>query len=99
MNPGKWIDALRSDGHGPATIKDVARLAGVSRSTVSNVIRGSSTVADDLRQRVMAVIAETNYRPDARARSLRERTTGMIALITADTGNPFYASLGLGVEE
>jgi DNA-binding LacI/PurR family transcriptional regulator len=97
--PREWIDALRSDGRSPATIKDVARLAGVSRSTVSNVIRGSSTVADDLRARVMAVIAETNYRPDARARALRERTTGMIALITADTGNPFYASLGLGVEE
>lgn len=99
VNQRQWIDALRHDGNGPATIKDVARLAGVSRSTVSNVIRGSSTVADDLRQRVLAVIAETNYRPDARARSLRERTTGMIALIIADTGNPFYASFGLGVEE
>ena len=71
VNQRQWIDALRHDGNGPATIKDVARLAGVSRSTVSNVIRGSSTVADDLRQRVLAVIAETNYRPDARARSLR----------------------------
>ncbi len=99
MNQHPWIDALRQEGRGPATITDVARLAGVSRSTVSNVIRGSATVADDLRQRVHAVIAETNYRPDARARSLRERTTGMIALIIADTGNPFYASFGLGIEE
>jgi LacI family transcriptional regulator len=99
VNQHPWIDALRHDGNDRATIKDVARLAGVSRSTVSNVIRGSSTVADDLRQRVLAVIAETNYRPDAGARSLRERTTGMIALIIADTGNPFYASFGLGVEE
>ena len=99
VNQRPWIDALRHGDDGPATIKDVARLAGVSRSTVSNVIRGSSTVADDLRQRVLTVIAETNYRPDARARSLRERTTGIIALIIADTGNPFYASFGLGVEE
>ena len=79
-------------------MKDVARAAGVSRSTVSNVVRGATTVLPETRDRVLAAVAATDYRPHALARALRERTTGVVALIVTDAGNPFYASLGEGIE-
>jgi ribokinase len=56
------------------TIADVARLAGVSTGTVSNVLNGTATVRPDTRDRVEAVIRELSFRPNALARSLIART-------------------------
>lgn len=64
---------------GRTTIYDVARAAGVSHQTVSNVLRGSGRVGAATRARVHAAIAELNYRPHAGAASLRTRRTGRIA--------------------
>ena len=55
------------------TILDVAARSGVSKSTVSNVIRGSSGVSADARRRVLAAVAELGYRPNAVARQLVQR--------------------------
>ncbi len=85
-------------GGSAVTMKDIARIAGVSRSTVSNVVRGQPTVQPETRERVLSAIAATGFRPHALARALRERTSGVVALIVTDTGNPFYASLGVGIE-
>src|SRR5439155_24789018 len=58
------------------TILDVARAAGVSKSTVSNVIRGAGKTSPGTRERVLGAIADVGYRPNAIARSLvRQRTT------------------------
>jgi LacI family transcriptional regulator len=79
-------------------MKDVARLAGVSTSTVSHVINKDRFVSEAIREKVDAAIKSLNYAPSALARSLKlnqTRTIGM--LITAST-NPFYSELVRGVE-
>jgi LacI family transcriptional regulator len=63
------------------TIVDVARLAGVSRSTVSRVMNGREDVRTIVRARVLQVIDETGYRPSATARSLVSRRTGVLGLV------------------
>jgi LacI family transcriptional regulator len=81
-----------------ATLNDVARLAGVSKSTVSNVIRGVEPVAEDTRTRVEEAIEALGYRPNAVARALRERTTQILGMVVPQLDNPFYAQLALGAE-
>ena len=64
-----------------ATIQDVARLAGVSTTTVSHTFSGNGTVATATQQRVRAAADQLGYRPDALARGLRSSRLGVIALI------------------
>ena len=71
------------------TINDIARLAGVSKKTVSRVINGSPFVRADTRERIDAVIAETGYAPDPQARGLAFRRSFLIGLIY-DNPNPQY---------
>ncbi|WP_395017349.1 LacI family DNA-binding transcriptional regulator [Dongia sp.] len=80
------------------TLMDVAEKAGVSKSTVSNVIRGTAMVAEETRARVERAIAETGYHPNAIARSLKARTSSAIGIVVPDLTNPFYAQLAVGVE-
>ena len=80
------------------TLIDVARRAGVSKSTVSNVIRGATPVAKATRARVERAIADTRYHPNAIARSLKARTSTAIGIIVPDLTNPFYAELAAGAE-
>ncbi|WP_421692677.1 LacI family DNA-binding transcriptional regulator [Aestuariivirga sp.] len=80
------------------TLVEVARRAGVSKSTVSNVIQGSAAVAEATRKRVEKAIRETGYRPNAIARSLRARTSHSIGMIVPDLSNPFHAALSVAVE-
>ena len=80
------------------TLNDVAERAGVSKSTVSNVIRGAALVAEATRTRVERAIAETGYHPNAIARSLKARTSTALGIVVPDLTNPFYAQLAVGVE-
>ncbi len=80
------------------TILDVAAKAGVSRSTVSRVLTDSSRVDPATKRRVLAVMAELNYRPSQVARNLRRSQTRMIALLVPDIANPFFGQLVQGVE-
>lgn len=80
------------------TLFDVARRAGVSKSTVSNVIRGDGRVAHTTRQRVERAIAEMQYHPDVIARALKVRTSTAIGIVVPDLTNPFYAELAAGAE-
>ena len=63
------------------TVIDVARHAGVSKSTVSNVVRGKAVVAPATRARVEASVRTLGYRPNGVARALRERATKVLALV------------------
>ncbi|MDR5709008.1 MAG: LacI family DNA-binding transcriptional regulator [Armatimonadota bacterium] len=81
------------------TIKDVARLAGVSPATVSAVLNNSAFVSPPLRQRVERAIRSLNYHPNALARGLKTRRTHTIALLVSDIRNPFYTGLVRGVED
>src|SRR5450631_4812669 len=74
-----------------ATIKDVARAAGVSTATVSAVVNDSAYVSPELRARVLAVIHDLGYTPSLHARNLRGGRSELIALVVSDLANPFYA--------
>ncbi|MCB0906977.1 MAG: LacI family DNA-binding transcriptional regulator [Nocardioidaceae bacterium] len=82
-----------------ATIVDVARLAGVSVSTVSHVVNGTRNVSDETRERVVRAIAATNYRQDRVARALRRAQTDTLALLLSDAGNLVLDEMVLGVEQ
>ncbi|MFO1014898.1 MAG: LacI family DNA-binding transcriptional regulator [Caulobacteraceae bacterium] len=71
------------------TINDIARIAGVSKKTVSRVINDSPSVQQETRERIEAVIAETGYTPDPQARGLAFRRSFLIGLIY-DNPNPQY---------
>ncbi len=75
------------------TIVDVANLSGVSKSTVSNVIRGAEHLSEATRDRVLTAIAELGYRPNAVARDLKSQRTTTLGLIVGDLRNPHYAEL------
>ena len=81
------------------TLVDVARRAGVSKSTVSNVIHGAPLVAEATRKRVERAIAETGYHPNAIAQSLKSRTSTAIGVIVPDLKNPFHAELAVSIEQ
>lgn len=68
----------------PATLEDVAAVAGVSRATVSRVINGATTVDPALRRVVEAAVATTGYVPNRAARSLVTRRTDSIALVVSE---------------
>jgi LacI family transcriptional regulator len=77
----------------PATMRDVAKLAGVSQPTVSRVLNQKESniaISDETVTKVMAAIKELNYRPNVLAQSLRTQETKMIALLLADITNSFY---------
>jgi DNA-binding LacI/PurR family transcriptional regulator len=80
------------------TLIDVARRAGVSKSTASNVIRGTTVVAEATRMRVERAIVETGYHPNVIARSLKARASTVLGIVVPDLTNPFYAELTAGVE-
>jgi LacI family transcriptional regulator len=83
-----------------ATMQDVARLADVSKATVSAVLNSSSDVRENTRERVMSAIALLNYRaqhaPSRRDRTEREPTLG---LVIKEVDNPYYAEVVLGARE
>ena len=76
-----------------ATIRDVAKAAGVSIATVSAVINDSAYVSPELRKRVQAAIDELNYTPSAVARNLNHGRSQLIAMVVADLANPFWSHL------
>ena len=80
-------------------VKDVARHAGVSLGTVSNVLNRPSLVAPATRSRVLAVIAELGFVRNEAARQLRAGRSRTIGLIVLDVANPFFTDLAAGVEE
>ena len=81
------------------TIHDVARAAGVSKSTVSNVIRGAEGVAETTRERVLAAAAEVGYRPNVLARGLVQRSTTTVGIVVGDLANPIFSELAKLAEQ
>jgi len=75
------------------TSQDIARLAGVSQSTVSRVIRDHPSIKEKTRQHVLRVIREHGYTPSAAARQMKTNRSGAIAVVVANLTNPLYPSL------
>ena len=74
------------------TIFDVAAAAGVSKSTVSNVVRGVE-VSETTRVRVLGAIERLNYKPNAIARQFVKQRTTMLGVLVGDLSNPYYAQM------
>jgi DNA-binding LacI/PurR family transcriptional regulator len=75
------------------TILDVAAEAGVSKSTVSNVVRGAERVSEPTRARVLAAIERLNYKPNAIARQFVRQRTTILGVLVGDLSNPYYAQM------
>jgi DNA-binding LacI/PurR family transcriptional regulator len=82
----------------PATLGDVAQLAGVSPSTVSNVVRGADVVAARTKRRVLVAIDQLGYRPNALARHLLQGHATTVGIIARELTNPFIAEMAALVE-
>lgn len=95
------MTADRGGRTGRPTMREVAELAGVGLKTVSRVVNGEGRVSPQTRARVDAAIAQTGYRPNEVARSMRGMRTGQgrvdIGLLVGDLSNPFFASLAWAV--
>ena len=86
-------------GRKAVTVTDIARGCGVSRATVSLVLRGSPLVHADTRARVEAELKRQRYVYNRSAANLRRQTSSSVALVINDLSNPFFAEFAAGVDE
>jgi len=80
------------------TIYDIAKAAGVGKSTVSNVLSGKGSASEETRQRILQYAREMGYRPNLIARNLSQHKTFTLALILPSITNPFYPETMEAVE-
>lgn len=81
------------------TLTDVAKLAGVSASTVSRVVNQNGYVSEEIADRVKKAVVELDYRPNGVARSFRSKTTMTVGVVVADLTNLYFMEALRGVEE
>lgn len=79
------------------TIKDVARHAQVSVTTVSHVINATRFVSAGSRERVLHAVATLNYVPSALARSLKNNRTHTVGMMIPNSSNPYFAEIIRGI--
>jgi LacI family transcriptional regulator len=82
-----------------ATLKEVAKLAGVSTATVSNALNGTKYVSEEVKDKIYTAIKELNYQPNIVAKSLRVQESRIIGLLISDIANPFFSIVVRGIEE
>lgn len=83
---------------GSVTIKDIAKLAGVSCATVSRVLNGTPSVTPELRDRILALCRQHGYRRNLLARGLSAGKTNLVGCILSDLDNPLFADMALALE-
>lgn len=93
------FDSLEPNRKKPATIRQVAEMAGVSIATVSRVLAGADVVSDELAERVQNAARLLDYHPNHIARSFRTQKTRLVALVVSDIENPFFTSIVRGIEK
>jgi len=83
-----------------ATIDDVARLAGVSKSSVSRVVNGNfQYMSEKMKQKIIAAIEELEYTPNSLAQSLKKKKSQVIGIVLSDISNTFWSDVLKGVQE
>lgn len=82
-----------------ASMKDVAKQAGVSIATVSNIINNTSKVKDETRDRVYKAIKDLSYQVDLNARRLRTRQSNVVGFLVSEIFNYFYQEVGFSIEK
>ena len=96
---GFWIDMGRRNHPDPAALDDVARVAGVSRSTAGRALGGYGSASSAARVRVLAAAAELRYRPNALARSMKSGTTRTLGVVVSDIGLAFFSQAVRGIAD
>lgn len=93
--------SIREPPQAEVTLKELARRAGVHASTVSRVANGdpSLRIAPGTRERIEALLRETQYRPNGIARSLKLRQSFVLGVIVPDVTNPVFAAMFRGIED
>lgn len=81
------------------SIREVAKIAGVSPSTVSRVMNGTAKVDEEKQQRVLQAIEETGFKPNELARALFKKSSKMIGVIVPNIENPFFNEMAKAIEE
>ena len=84
--------------HTKVTIKDIARMANVSHTTVSRALNNKARIKNETKEKILAIARGLNYRPDFVARSLVMRRTKTLGLVITTIANPFYTELSQGIE-
>jgi len=80
------------------TIKDIARIANVSHTTVSRALNNRSRIRSETKEKILFIARDLDYRPNLVARSLVMRRTKTLGLVITTIANPFYTELALGIE-
>ena len=80
------------------TIKDVAKAAGVSYSTVSRALTGSPEISEETRSRILQICKEMNYTVNTVARSMVKKSTKLLGLIIPSVNNPFMSELAYHID-
>ena len=80
------------------TIKDIARMANVSHTTVSRALNNKSRIKNETKEKILSIAGALNYRPDFIARSLVMKRTKTLGLVITTIANPFYTELSQGIE-
>ena len=81
------------------TIQDIAREVGVSISAVSHAFNNPTEISADLRERILRVARDCDYRPDPRARALRRGESSLIALVVSSLANAYFSGLAQAIQE
>jgi DNA-binding LacI/PurR family transcriptional regulator len=81
------------------TIKDIARQAGVSHTTVSRALHHSPLISEDTTQRIQAIALELNYHPSVAARSLKTNRTQALGVIVSHIDDPFFSEILQGIDD
>ncbi|KRN89971.1 catabolite control protein A [Ligilactobacillus ceti] len=95
----EYINGKKIDENKPITIREVSEAAQVSMATVSRVINGNPNVKPATRKKVLKVIEELDYRPNAVARGLASKKTTTVGVIIPDITNVYFSSLALGIDD
>src|SRR5690606_15054390 len=82
-----------------ATVLDIARKAGVSRATVSLVLRGSDRIKPETADKVRKAMKEVGYVYNRAAANLRSARTNFVGMVMSDLKNPFFSELAVGIED
>jgi len=80
------------------TIKDIARIANVSHTTVARALNNKSRIRNETKEKILSIAKELNYQPNFIARSLVMKRTKTLGLVITTIANPFYTELALGIE-
>jgi len=83
----------------PVTIKDIAKEAGVSHTTVSRALRGSLLISDETTRRIQETALKLGYLPSAAARSLKTNRSQVLGVIVSNIDDPYFSEILQGIEE